>query len=154
MWSLITGGATVFFFGLSILIDPLLSFLVASGVVASRERHQAKLPPGAIPKIRPSKPSQSPDGEKIWAQQTLNIDPVSDLEENADGYKQVIQVVTGKSSLCVGGLHEPLHNTQQKLLKQGGDTQPTNGRETSAPKGMCGSNYSVHNYQKGQAVEN
>ena len=121
------------------LTDPFLSFLVASGVVASRERHQAKLPPGTIPKIRPSKPSQSPDGEKIWAQQTLNIDPVSDLEENADGCKQVIQVVTGKSSLCVGGLHEPLHNTQQKLLKQGGDSQPTKGRETSAPKGMCGS---------------
>lgn len=109
----ITGDATVFFFGLSILTDPFLSFLVASGVVASRGRHQAKLP----------------DGEKIWAQQTLNNDAVLDLEE--------------------GGLHEPLHNTQQKLLKQGGDNQPTNGRETSAPKGMCGSNYSVHNYQKG-----
>lgn len=111
------------------MTDPFLLFLVASGVVASRGRHQAKLPPGAIPKIRPSKPSQSPDGEKIWAQQTLNNDAVLDLEE--------------------GGLHEPLHNTQQKLLKQGGDTQPTNGRETSKPKGMCGSNYSVHNYQKG-----
>ncbi|XP_073249436.1 uncharacterized protein [Porites lutea] len=91
---------------------------VASDVVASRGRHQAKLPPGAIAKIRPSKPSQSPDGEKIWAQQTLNNDAVLDLEE--------------------GGLHEPLHNTQQKLLKQGGDSQPTKGRETSAPKVTCG----------------
>ena len=111
------------------MTDPFLLFLVASGVVASRGRHQAKLPPGAIPKIRPSKPSQSPDGEKIWVQQTLNNDAVLDLEE--------------------GGLHEPLHNTQLKLLKQGGDSQPTKGRETSAPKGMCRSNYSVHNYQKG-----
>lgn len=120
--------------------------MASAGVVASRERHQGKHP-GAIPKIhvRPSKPPQSPDGEKIWGQQTLNIDPVLDLEENVDGHKQEIHVVTGKSLLCVGGLSEPLYNTQQKLLKQGGDTQPTNGRETSAPKGMCGSNYSVHN---------
>ena len=123
---------------------------MASGVVALREKQQAKLPPGAKPKIRPSKPPQSPDGEKIWVEETLNIDPVSDLEQNANSQKQGTQVVTGKSPFCRGlQQRKPLHNTQQKLLKQGDDTQPTKSRETSAPKGMCGSNNSVHNYQKG-----
>ena len=143
--------ATVFFCGLNILIDPFLSFLVASGVVGLRERQQVKLPPGAIPKTRPSKPPQSVDGEKIWVEETLNIDPVSDLEQNVNGQKQGTQVVTGKSPFCRGLQQhhcKPSHNTQQKLLKQGGDPQPTKSRETSAPKGMCGSNNSVHNIIK------
>lgn len=73
---------------------------------------------------------------------TFFTNPVSDLEENTNGHKQVIKVVTGKPPFC-GGRREPLHNTQQKPLKQGGDTQPTKSKETFAPKGMCGSNNSV-----------
>ena len=135
------------------MADPFLSFLVASGVVALRHRQQAKLPPGAIPKMRRSKPPLCPDGENIlWEEETLNIDPVSDLEQNVIGQKQVTQVVTGKPPFCRGlqqHQRKPSHNKQQKLLKQGGDTQRTKSRETPAPKGMCGSNYGVHNYQKG-----
>ena len=118
------------------------SFLVASGVVALRERHQAKLHPGARPKIpAPSELTQSPARQKIWVDrwEQASIDPVSDLGENTHGNKQdiVVQLVTGKPPFCVGKLCEPLH-------KQGSDTQPTKSRETSAPKGMCGSNNTVH----------
>lgn len=110
--------------------------VVATAVVASRERHEAT-DPGAIPKICPSKPPQSPDGEKTWAQQTSTIDLVS---ENANGLDEVM--VTGKMPLPreFSGLHVPplpLHNAQQ-MLKQAGvyqDTQPTKSGATSPSKG-------------------
>ena len=103
---------------LFILFPPFFPFLVASGVVALRERHQAI--PGARPKVpAPSKLTQSAAGQKIWVDQweQTSIGPVSDLGENTHGHKEVAELVTGKRPFCVGGLREPPY-------KQGSDTQP------------------------------
>lgn len=97
---------------------------MATDVVVSREGHQAKHP-GAIPKKRPSKPPQSPDGEKIWAQQTATV-TIEVVSENINtAHKEV--TLLGKMPLQrdFSGLHVPppvpFHN-QQMLSKQAGKT--------------------------------